>query len=354
MQRYRDLPVLITGGLGFLGSNLAIRLVEEGARVTIVDSSIPGCGANEYNLSPVRDRVSIIAQDIAEPRNFIAAIQEARAIFNLAGEISHIHSMDFPERDLHINTVAQLRFLLECQASNPGVRVVYASTRQIYGVPDYLPVDENHPIQPVDYNGVHKYAASMYHLMLGRSGAIDAISLRLTNVYGPRMALDIPCQGFLSAFLRRMLLGRPLEIFGTGEQLRDPVYVDDAVEAFLVAGSIEHGPSLAYNIGGPEALSLNEIARLATAAAGLDAPSQRPFPGEIKAIDIGSYRTDTSRAARELNWRPRVHFADGIRRTLDYYRAELSNYLDPVHPDPSCRMPEHAGLERRLQYSDPR
>jgi UDP-glucose 4-epimerase len=354
MQRYRDVPVLVTGGLGFLGSNLAIRLVEEGARVTIVDPSIPGCGANPHNLAPVRDRVSIVAQDIAEPRNFTASIREARAIFNLAGEISHIHSMDFPERDLNINTVAQLRFLLECQASNPGVRVVYASTRQIYGVPAYLPVDENHPIQPVDFNGVHKYAASMYHLMLGRSRTLDAISLRLTNVYGPRMALDIPCQGFLSAFLRRMLLARPLEIFGDGEQLRDPVYVDDAVEAFLIAGSIERAPSLAYNIGGPQALTLNQIANLATDAAGLAAPSHRPFPGEIKAIDIGSYHTDSSRAARELDWRPQVRFAEGIRRTLDYYRAELPNYLDPLHPDPSCRMPEHAGLERRLQYSDTR
>ncbi len=354
MQRYRDVPVLITGGLGFLGSNLAIRLVEEGATVTIVDPSIPGCGANQHNLAPVRDRVSIVTQDIAEARSFTAAIRDAHAIFNLAGEISHIHSMDFPERDLHINTVAQLRFLLECQTANPGVRVVYASTRQIYGVPDYLPVDEIHPIQPVDYNGVHKYAASMYHQMLARSGAIDAISLRLTNVYGPRMALDVPCQGFLSTFLRRMLLGRPLEIFGDGEQLRDPVYVDDAVEAFMIAGSIERAPSLAYNIGGPEALGLNEIARLATEAADLGAPSHRQFPGEIKAIDIGSYYTDWRRAARELGWQPRVSFADGIRRTLEYYRAELPHYLDPAHPDPSCRMPEHAGLERRLQYSDTR
>src|SRR5712692_10149047 len=183
MARYRDVPVLITGGLGFIGSNLAIRLVEEGARVTIVDSSVPGCGANGYNLAPVCDRVTVLTQDIAEAKSFAAAIRAARVIFNLAGEISHIHSVDFPERDLQINTVAQLRFLMQCQSSNPGVRVVYASTRQIYGKPSYLPVDEHHPIQPVDYNGVHKYAASMYHLMLARAGAIDAVVLRLTNVH---------------------------------------------------------------------------------------------------------------------------------------------------------------------------
>jgi len=357
MQRYRDVPVLITGGLGFLGSNLAIKLVEEGARVTIVDASIAGCGSNQYNIEPVRDRVTVVAQDIGEAAGFAPAIAEARVIFNLAGEISHIHSMDFPERDLKINTVAQLRFLMECQASNPGVRVVYASTRQIYGMPNYLPVDENHPIQPVDYNGVHKYAASMYHTMLGRSGAIDAVVLRLTNVYGPRMALDVPCQGFLSTFLRRLLLRRPLEIFGDGEQLRDPVFVDDAVEAFMIAGAIERAPSklykpsMVYNIGGPEKLSLNEIARVSTGAAGVEAPSHRAFPGEIRAIDIGSYYTDSDRAARELDWRPSTSFAEGIRRTLDYYRGQLDRYLDPAHPDPACRMPEHASSGRRPKYS---
>ncbi len=342
MQRYRDVPVLITGGLGFIGSNLAIKLVEEGARVTIVDPRIAGCGANLRNLAPVDQRVTILDRDMADAAAFSERIRDARVVFNIAGEISHIHSMDFPERDLKLNTVAQLRFLMQCQASNPGVRVVYASTRQIYGVPDYLPVDEQHPIQPVDYNGVHKYATSMYHLMLGRAGAIDPVVLRLTNVYGPRMALDIPCQGFLSTFLRRLLLGRPLEIYGDGEQLRDPVFVEDAVEAFMIAGAIERAPSMVYNVGGPEKLSLNQIACLASEIAGVAAPSHRPFPGAIKAIDIGSYFTDSSRAARELDWHPQVNFAAGIRRTLDYYRAELPFYLDPADPDRPCRMPEHA------------
>ncbi len=327
MQRYKNLPVLVTGGLGFIGSNLAIKLVEEGARVTILDSSIPGCGANTHNLAPVRDRVSIIDHDMSEARDFAPVIRGARVIFNIAGEISHIQSMHFPERDLDLNTVAQLRFLMECVASNPGVRIVYASTRQIYGVPNYLPVDEDHPIQPVDYNGVHKYAASMYHSMLARLNLLDAITLRLTNVYGPRMALNLPAQGFLSTFLRRLLLKQPLEIFGDGEQLRDPVFVDDAVEAFLIAGSLPSVPSLAYNIGGSEHLSLNQIAHIARCLAGAAPPAHRAFPGPIKAIDIGSYYTDSSRAARELNWTPRVNFADGIARTLDYYRGNLPHYL---------------------------
>lgn len=336
--------VLVTGGLGFIGSNLAIRLVSEGARVTVVDSSIKGCGANAYNLEPARDSIRLIEKDLAHSEDLREEIASADAIFNLAGEISHIHSMKYPERDLQINTVAQLRFLMECQEANPGVRVVYAGTRQIYGVPDYLPVDENHPIQPVDYNGVHKYAATMYHLMLARAGAIDAIVLRLTNVYGPRMALNRPCQGFLGTFVRTVITGRALSVFGDGLQLRDPMYVDDAVEAFLIAG-LGPIPSRVYNIGGPEALSVIEIARLTSRAAGVDEPSLRPFPEEIRSIDIGSYCTDSSRAGRELGWKPQVPFSQGIQSTLDYYRRELPHYLS--EPDPPCQIPEE---ERRARF----
>jgi nucleoside-diphosphate-sugar epimerase len=188
--------------------------------VTVVDSLLPGCGGNSYNLAEVRSRVRVVHSDIGDTAPEVIA--GADVVFNLAGEISHIHSMQFPERDLQVNTVAQLRFVLACAKFNPGVRVVYAGTRQVYGVPNYQPVDESHPVQPVDFNGVHKYAATMYHDMLSRSGQLDAVVLRLTNIYGPRMALDIVCQGFLSTFIRRMALGERLEIFGDGSQTRDP------------------------------------------------------------------------------------------------------------------------------------
>ena len=351
-MRYRGKRVLVTGGLGFIGSALAIRLVEEGANVSLVDSSVPGCGANLFNIAPVRGGVRVITADIAEPEVFRDDIASSDIIFNLAGEISHIHSMQFSERDLQINTVAQLRFLMECARFAPGVRVVYASTRQIYGIPDYLPIDERHPIQPVDFNGVHKYAASMYHQMLSRSGQIDGVVLRLTNVYGPRMALDVPCQGFLSTFLRRLLLGQPLEVFGDGRQLRDPMYVDDAVDAFLIAGAAEMLPSRAYNCGGPRALTISEIASLAAAAAGGCDIRWLPFPEEARAIDIGSYTTDSTRIQEELGWRAQVQFDEGIARALEYYRQHLERYLDPSLPEPACKMPEHAGALWRLMYAE--
>ena len=324
----RGTPVIVTGGLGFIGSNLALRLAAEGACVTVIDPCIEGCGGSAANLAGAATAIDVLPIDLADVEKLHKAeqaIREARIIFNLAGEISHIHSMEKPERDLALNAVSQLHFLQAVTRWNPGVRVVYAGTRQVYGAPEYLPVDEGHPINPVDFNGVHKYAATMYHLMLSRNGLLDACVLRLTNVYGPRMSLDVPGQGFLSTYLRCLSRGEKLEVFGDGSQLRDPMFVDDAVDAFLLMGSVIQLPSRSYNVGGPEALSLLEIARQASAAAGVGEPSLRPFPDDRKAIDIDSYRADSSRIGRELAWEPKVFFADGIGRTLAHYRRALAS-----------------------------
>ncbi len=348
---YAGKKILVTGGLGFIGSSLALRLAQEGAEVTVADPVVDGCGGNHYNLEPVKDRVRILSIDIAEAHDMTEEIRQAEVIFNLAGEISHIHSVDFPERDLQINTISQLRFLLTVRQEAPGKRVVFAGTRQVYGVPEYLPLDEEHPVRPVDFNGVHKGAATFYHLMLARTGDLDCVVLSPTNVYGPRMALDIPCQGVLSTFFRRALRGETLEVFGDGKQLRDPVYVDDAVEAFLLAGRVRNPQSRTLNIGGSETLELLRIAEVISAACGGNPPVLREFPPERKAIDIGSYYADYSRIRSELGWKPRVTFEEGVRRTVDYYRQHMDAYLDPNQPVPTCNLPEHTGVRRRLSFS---
>ncbi|MCC6540037.1 MAG: NAD-dependent epimerase/dehydratase family protein [Bryobacterales bacterium] len=335
---YRGRNVVVTGGLGFIGSNLAIRLVRENARVTVVDPLVLGCGGNRYNLAPVAGDVEVLECSIAGGAALRQALSRCDVVFNLAGEISHIHSMLFPARDLEINTTSQLQFLETCASAAPGVRVVYAGTRQVYGVPEYLPVDERHPVNPVDFNGVHKYAATQYHLMLSRAGRIDAVVLRLTNVYGPRMALDVPCQGFLSTYFRRALCGQRLDVFGDGRQLRDPLYVDDAVEAFLAAGLAPELAPRAYNVGGPEALTIEEIAAALAAEAGLSPARLREFPEARKAIDIGSYHTDSTLIREQLHWRPVARFAGGAAATLAYYREHRHRYLDPAVPEPACKL----------------
>jgi UDP-glucose 4-epimerase len=328
VSEYRLSKVLITGGLGFIGSNLALRLAALGADVTVVDSSAVGCGANPRNLHGAHGAIRVIHSDIRDAADFAAEIRASDVIFNVAGEVSHLKSMQDPERDKELNVNSQLRFLEECSRQKPGVRIVYAGTRQIYGAPRYVPVDEAHPIAPLDFNGIHKYAAMAYHQVLTAAGQLDAVVLCLTNVYGPRIALNVPTQGFLGGFLRKGLLGERITVFGDGRQLRDPVYVDDAVEAFLRAGLVREPVNRVWNVGGGQALPLSALAIAISEATGSLAPVFRPFPPELKRIDIGSYYSSSTRIRADLGWSASIDFSCGIRRTIEYYRQELAYYLN--------------------------
>jgi UDP-glucose 4-epimerase len=335
---FQNRNVVVTGGLGFIGSNLALRLARAGAHVTVIDSAVAGCGANPYNLAPASRDIRVISGDIAHADRFAGALLSAEVIFNLAGEISHIHSMQQPWRDAALNAMAHLRFLDECARRAPGIRVVYAGTRQIFGAPKYLPVDESHPVRPVDFNGIHKYAAAEYHLLYSAMGRVDAVVLNLTNVYGPRLALNIPCQGFLASFFRRALFGQTIEIFGDGRQLRDPVFIDDVTGAFLLAGAARAPESRFLNVGGAQPLPLARIAEIVAASASAPAPVLRPFPEDRKRIDIGSYATNSNRIAQVLGWKPATPFADGVRATLEFFRAEFPHYLRPEDVRPTCPL----------------
>jgi nucleoside-diphosphate-sugar epimerase len=324
---YRNSQVLVTGGLGFIGSNLALRLAESGAAVTVVDSAVEGCGANPRNLAGAAAQIEVIASDIADATDFASAIRASDVIFNLAGEVSHLESMRDPRRDMDLNAASQLHFLEECARIRPGVRVVYASTRQIFGAPRYLPVDEQHPVAPLDFNGIHKYAATAYHQVMTAGGRLDAVVLCLSNVYGPRMSLELRTQGFLGDFLRKAMTREPISIFGNGKQLRDPVFVDDVVDAFLLAGLAQNPANRMWNVGGAQPLELAAIAEVISTGADSVAPVFRPFPTELKSIEIGSYYTDTARIRRDLGWTARVDFERGIERTIEYYRRERAYYL---------------------------
>jgi UDP-glucose 4-epimerase len=322
---YEGKRVLVTGGLGFIGSSIAVRLAAIGAKVLVLDSAIRGCGANMRNLAGTV--VEVIEDDIANAANHARALAGVGTVFNMAGEISHINSMRNPLRDLELNTTAQLRFLLALREISPGARVIYASTRQVYGVPRFLPITEVHPVNPIDFNGVHKNAAASYHRLFSDSGDFDATVLRFTNVYGPRMALNIPEQGVLGHFFRRALLGDPIEVFGDGKQTRDPVFVDDVVDACVACAARERLPHTYLNVGGPAAIPLAEMAATVAAAGGCEM-IYREFPEGHKSIDIGSYATDSTRIQETIGWRPTTSFADGVAKTLAYYRSEFEHYLE--------------------------
>lgn len=318
--------VLITGGLGFIGSNLTRRLVALGARVTVVDSLVPEYGGNRRNLAGVAGRVKIHIADVRDWPRLPKLIEGQDYLFNLAGQTSHMDSMADPQTDLDINCRAQLAILEACRLHNPSIRIVFASTRQIYGRPDYLPVDEKHPLRPVDVNGINKIAGESFHLLYSRVHGIRATALRLTNTIGPRMRIKDARQTFVGVWIRRLLEGEPFEVWG-GEQLRDFTYVDDAVEAFLLAATSAKAEGTVYNLGGTPPITLEALAGLLAMVNRGGAFVVRRFPEDRKKIDVGDYYADDRLIRRELGWRPRTDLKTALARTVAFYRRELKHYV---------------------------
>jgi UDP-glucose 4-epimerase len=318
--------VLITGGLGFIGSNLARELVALGARVSIVDSLVPEYGGNRRNLAGIAGRVKVHVADVRDWPRLPSLVRGQDFLFNLAGQTSHMDSMTDPQTDLDINCRAQLAILEACRQHNPAIRIVFASTRQIYGRPDYLPVDEKHPLRPVDVNGINKIAGESFHLLYSQVHGIASTALRLTNTIGPRMRVKDARQTFVGVWIRRLLEGEPFEVWG-GEQLRDFTYVDDAVEAFLLAAVRPEAVGEVFNLGGPPRVSLQRLAELLVEINRGGAFAVRAFPGDRKKIDIGDYYADDRLIARKLGWCPRTDLRTALTRTLAYYRKELRHYV---------------------------
>jgi UDP-glucose 4-epimerase len=318
--------VIVTGGLGFIGSNLARALVGLGARVTIVDCLGPNYGGNRRNLAGIAGRVKVHIADVRDTPRLPQLVRGQDFLFNLAGQTSHMDSMTDPQTDLDINCRAQLAILEACRRHNPSIRIVFASTRQIYGRPDYLPVDEKHPLRPVDVNGINKEAGESFHLLYSRVHGIRATALRLTNTIGPRMRIKDARQTFVGIWIRRLLAGEPFEVWG-GKQRRDFTYVDDAVEAFLLAAARPEAIGAVFNLGGPPPVTLRRLAEILVQLNGGGEFIVREFPGDRRKIDIGDYYADDRAIGRKLGWKPRTDLRTALARTLEYYRAEIRYYI---------------------------
>jgi len=320
--------VLITGGLGFIGSALARRLVGLHAKVTLVDSLIPEYGGNVFNIHDIRDLVTVDLTDVRDAGAMAALIQKRQFLFNLAGQTSHLDSMTDPLTDLNINAAAQLQILEACRLHNREVKIVFASTRQVYGRPKYLPVDENHPINPVDVNGINKLAGEWYHLLYNDAYRIRACALRLTNTYGPGMRVKDARQTFLGIWIRHLIEKKPIQIFGNGDQRRDFNFVSDVVDALLFAAVSDNSDGEVFNLGHREHVSLTELAKTLIQINGGGGYELVPFPEDRKTIDIGDYYSDFSKIDKTLGWAPKVKLEQGLKETLDYYRANHGHYWD--------------------------
>jgi UDP-glucose 4-epimerase len=323
---FEGAKVIITGGLGFIGSNLARRLVELGARVTLLDSLMPEYGGNLFNIAGIEERVRVNISDVRDAHSMRYLAQDQDFLFNLAGQTSHMDSMEDPYTDLEINCRSQISILEACRKHNPNIKVVFASTRQIYGKPEFLPVNEDHLLRPVDVNGINKMAGEWYHILYNNAFGITACALRLTNTYGPRMRVKDARQTFLGIWIRLLTQGEPFEVW-EGRQLRDFTYVDDAVEALLLAAACDRANGRTFNLGGDSVISLKDLAELLVEVNGGGEYIVRPYPPDRKRIDIGDYYADFSRIRETLGWQPRVGLREGLARTLDYYRQHLQRYL---------------------------
>lgn len=324
---YAGRDVLVTGGLGFLGSNLCRALIGLGAKVTVVDSLIHEYGGNLWNVHDIEKNLRIHISDVRDSHSMQYLVRGREVIFNLAGQVSHIDSMRDPYTDLEINCKSQLAILEACRHSNRDVKIIYAGTRQQYGRPQYLPVDERHLVQPTDVNGINKMAGEWYHILYANVYGMRATSLRLTNSYGPGMLLKHGRQGFIPWFVRKILLDEPIEVFGNGEQKRDMNYVDDVTRAFLLVGATDESNGEIYNLGGDEVVSLRGFVQELIDVAGRGSYRIVPFPEEGKRIDIGDYYGSYEKLKSAVGWVPKVPLREGLRRTLDYYAANASHYL---------------------------
>jgi UDP-glucose 4-epimerase len=325
---FRNKKILITGGMGFIGSNLAIRLVTAGARVTLVDSMVNATGGNLFNIKGIEKKVMVNFSDVRDEHSMNFLVREKDMMFNLAGQVSHIDSMKDPYTDLDINARSQLSILEACRKYNPGIKIVYASTRQVYGRPEYLPVDERHPLNPVDIDGVNKLAGEWYHVLYDKVYGINTVSLRMTNTFGPRLLMKHSRQGFIGWFVRSIIEGKEIRIFGDGKQLRDLNYIDDVVDALMICACNDSVNGGIFNLGNELPISLEDIAKMLIRINGKGRYRLIPFPEENKKIDIGHYYASYGKFRDATGWEPKVSYESGLSKMLGYYKKYRKYYWE--------------------------
>lgn len=323
---YKDKRVLITGGLGFIGSNLAIKLYQLGAKIEIIDALIPQHGGNLFNITSIKQHVKLHLFKIEENKDALCEIVSRQDfIFNLAGQSNHWDSMVDPICDLEYNCSTHLTLLEAVRKFNPNTKVIYASTRQIYGKPEFLPVNENHPIHPIDINGIHKAAGEQYHLLYHKIYGLKTVALRLTNTYGPRMRVVDTRQTFLGYWLRCAIEKKNFEVW-EGSQRRDFNYIDDVIEALLLSASNDKSTGKKYNLGSSEHYSLLQVAELFSDLLNCKY-IVKDFPKNKKSIDIGDYFSDFALIKNDLNWNPNINLKTGLKLTSDFLKSYIDQYI---------------------------
>ncbi len=330
---FQNKKILIAGGLGFIGSNLARKLVSLGAKVQIIDALVPESGGNLFNVQGIENQIDIHIADVRNESEISSVVKGQDYLFNLIGQNSHLDSMKEPHADLELNCRSQLSILEACRKIDPSPKIIFTSTRQIYGRPESLPVHECHPLLPVDINGVHKLAGEWYHRIYAQNYDLRVCILRLTNTYGPRMRIKDSRQTFLGWWIHEMIGGNEFQIFGNGDQLRDFTFVEDAVQALLLTAQREEINSQIFNLSGDGPVSLEGLAKLLIRLHGSGSYRLIPFPEDLKLIDIGDYYADATKINSMIGWRPKIGLEEGLLKTLRFFKAHLKQDQLEQHVD---------------------
>lgn len=323
-MNWKNKKILVTGGLGFIGSNLVIRLVKLGADVTIVDAKIKDTGSNYRNIQPIAKDVRVVELNIADP-SLKTHLKHQEFIFNLAGVLSHVDAMVDPVRDLQINTLDQLKFLLAVMEVNPQASIIYTGTRNQYGRAKYLPVTEDHPFDPIDTNGISEIAGEMYHMLYGKLKGLKTTRLRLCNVFGPRHQMHHSRQGVLNWFIRQILDGQTVQLMDGGTQIRDCVFVFDLVDALLLLAANKKVWGHAFNIGAYP-VSLLQFVTAAIQIHGQGRYETVPFSAERKIIEPGNYIANWEKLNQFTGWQPKYSLKEAIKETFKFYQLNQKYY----------------------------
>jgi UDP-glucose 4-epimerase len=324
---WRDKKVLITGGLGFIGSNLAIRLVREGAAVALADAEIAGYGANPANIREVRGDVEMHISDVRDEGAMNRLVEGRDTVFHLAAQVSHVMSLSNPYPDIDINIKGTAVVLEACRKKNPAATVVRSGTRGQYGPAVKLPVTEDAPSDPRGLYEISQLSAEMICRAYTRIHRVRTVPLRLTNVYGPRSQMKHSQFGVVNWFVRLALEGRPIPIFGTGKLLRDFLYVDDCVDALLRAAEEPQAVGEILNVGNDQPSTFLEVAELLCELVPGGSIEFTEFSPERRAQEPGDFVSDITKIRHILGWEPKVGLKEGLSRTVAFYRERSGDYF---------------------------
>jgi UDP-glucose 4-epimerase len=317
---------LVIGGLGFIGSNLVHTLIEAGARVTVLDALLPMYGGNRFNVAGVEDRVRVVEGDIRNAALVNDLVKGQNIIFNLAAQVSYIDSLSDPLLDFEINCLGHLRVLDAARRYAPDAKIVFSSSRLVYGKIITTPVDESHQTDPLSIYGVHKLAAEKYYRIFYDTYGVRSSVIRIPNPYGPRQQMKHPKYSIVGWFIRQALEDGTIEVFGDGTQERDYLYISDIVDAFLRIAVSDRSDGEVYNIGTDERVRFVDMVDAVLTAVGKGKKVHVPWPQDYEKNETGDYIADTRKIEAAVGWRARVPLKTGIEETVAYYRQHKAKY----------------------------